>query len=61
MLYLSKQTVSSWGIKSKIMETNQHIKAFKSDMLFKRYSENTIKVYTNALNYYFDFFLTENQ
>lgn len=39
------------------METNQHIKAFKSYMLFKRYSENTIKVYTNALELFFRFFL----
>ena len=38
------------------METNQHIKAFKSYMLFKRYSENTIKVYTNALELFFRFF-----
>jgi hypothetical protein len=53
MLNLSKQTVSSWGIKSKIMETNQHIKEFKSYVLFKRYGENTIKVYTNALEFLF--------
>jgi integrase/recombinase XerD len=38
------------------METNQYIKAFKSYMLFKRYSENTIKVYTNALELFFRFF-----
>jgi integrase/recombinase XerD len=38
------------------METNQHVKAFKSYMLFKRYSENTIKVYTNALELFFRFF-----
>jgi integrase/recombinase XerD len=38
------------------MESNQHIKAFKSYMLFKRYSENTIKVYTNALELFFRFF-----
>ena len=38
------------------MKTEQHLLAFKSYMHYRRYSPNTIKTYTEALEIFFRFF-----
>jgi integrase/recombinase XerD len=38
------------------MNTEQHLIAFKNYMNYRRYSENTIKTYSDALEVFFRFF-----
>ena len=41
------------------MNTQQHINAFKSYMNYRRYSQNMIKTYSDALDVFFRFFQKE--
>lgn len=42
------------------MNTQQHLIAFKNYMNYRRYSENTIKTYSDALEVFFRFFQNKN-
>ena len=42
------------------MNTTQQLEAFKSYMNYRRYSKNTIKTYSDALQIFFKFNATEN-
>ena len=42
------------------MNTEQHLIAFKNYMNYRRYSENTIKTYSDALEVFFRFFQNKN-
>jgi integrase/recombinase XerD len=53
---LNRLKENKLDIKNEVMNTDQHLIAFKNYMNYRRYSSNTIKTYSDALEVFFKFF-----